>query len=73
MRVWQYAYHKARIGTWREEYLNRTFFQLRIKKGEDILSPILNSNHRQNVERRLSSTLDFNLNDTYSPNNKTES
>lgn len=53
MHVWQYAYHKARIGTWRHEYLDRMRFQKIVKNADKIISLILTTEHRMKIQNKL--------------------
>lgn len=53
MRVWQYAYRTARIGSWKEDYLNRMRFMRRIRATEKIVSPILTSEHRTKIRNKI--------------------
>lgn len=50
--VWLYAYHTARIGTWKQEYLDRKRFQRKIDVCSKVISPILSSEHRTNILNR---------------------
>lgn len=51
-----YAYRTVRIGSWKQEYLNRKRFQKKIRDFDKVLSPILSPEHRKNT---------FNRNETY--------
>lgn len=53
MCVWQYAYRNARIGSWKEDYLNRMRFMRRIRATEKIISPILTSEHRTKIHNKI--------------------
>lgn len=55
MCVWSFAYRAARIGKWREEYLDRKRFEKRIQDIEKILSPILTREHRMRLVGGVSS------------------
>lgn len=48
--VWEFAYRKARVGSWRSELTDRIRFQDRIKKVEPLISIILNSKHREKIK-----------------------
>lgn len=50
--VWLYAYHTARIGTWKQEYLDRKRFQKKIEACAKVISPILSPEHRTNIRNR---------------------
>ena len=53
MHVWQYAYHKARIGTWQQEYLDRMRFQKIVKEADKIISRVFMTEHRAKIENKL--------------------
>lgn len=57
MRVWPYAYHAARIGSWKQDYLNRQRFILRFRATEKIISPILTSEHRMKIRNKIEKML----------------
>lgn len=56
MHVWSYAYHTARIGAWKENYLDRLRFNQRIQSAEEIISPVFMVEHRMKLLSLISGT-----------------
>lgn len=57
MRVWPYAYNRARIGEWQQMAVDRFRFQRRINETSEKISRILTAEHRQKMFSTLSDSL----------------
>ncbi|KAJ1527492.1 hypothetical protein ONE63_007464 [Megalurothrips usitatus] len=53
MLAWDFAYRSSRLGPWEQMVRDRERFKTRIRQFECILSPVLTSEHRNKIWRRL--------------------
>ena len=54
MLAWDFAYRASRVGPWEEIARDRGRFKTRIQQFESIISPVLTSDHRDKIWKRLS-------------------